>query len=79
MRKLGHQGEQQRRAREMVDRQADMGRALRRGGARGDVQDLGKRKRQYQFEPNPRPALRRMGERPAGPEQFTIATCIVFV
>ena len=41
MRELGHQGEQQRQAGEMVDRQADMGRALKRGGARGDVQDCG--------------------------------------
>ena len=74
MRELGHQGEQQRRGREMVDRQADLGRALRRGGARGDVVPLGKRKREYEFAPNPRPAMRRMGERPTGPQQFTIAT-----
>ena len=73
MRELGHQGEQRGRAREMVDRQADMGRALRRGGARGDVQDLGKRKRDQEFVPNPRPAMRRMGDRPSGPQQFDIA------
>jgi len=74
MRELGHQGEQARRGREMVDRMGDLGRAIRRGGARGDVVPLGKRKREYEFAPNPRPAMRRTGERPAGPQQFTIAT-----
>ena len=74
MRELGHQDEQQRRGREMVDRQADLGRALRRGGARGDVVPLGKRKREDEFAPNARPAMRRMGDRPPGPQQFTIAT-----
>ena len=53
MRELGHQSEQRRRGREMLDRQADLGRALRRGGARGDVQDLGKRKREYEFATEP--------------------------
>jgi len=74
MRELGHQREQARRAREMVDRQADLGRALRRGGQRGDVVPLGKRKRDDEFAPNPRPGMRRTGDRPAGPQQFTIAT-----
>ena len=72
MRELGHQSEQRRRGREMLDRQADLGRALRRGGARGDVVTLGKRKRDAEiFAPNPR---QRTGERPAGPQQFSIAT-----
>ena len=72
MRELGHQGEQARRGREMVDRMGDLGRALRRGGARGDVVPLGKRKRNAEaFAPNPR---KRIGDRPAGPQQFTIAT-----
>ena len=44
MRELGHQGEQARRGREMIDRRNDLGRAIRRGGARGDVVPLGKRK-----------------------------------
>ena len=37
MRELGHQGEQARRGREMVDRMSDLGRALRRGGRNEDV------------------------------------------
>ena len=72
MRELGHQGMQARRGRDMVDRMRDLGQAIRRGGARGDVVGPGKRKREAEeFAPNPR---QRIGERPAGPQQFTIAT-----
>ena len=72
MRELGHQGEQRRRGREMVDRMGDLGRAIRRGGARGDVVPLGKRKRDAEiFAPNTR---QRIGDRPVGPQQFSIAT-----
>ena len=71
MREIGHQSAQRRRAREMLDRQADLGRALRRGGARGDVVGTGKRKRDDAFVPNPR---RRTGDRPPGPQEFSIAT-----
>ena len=72
MRELGHQGMQARRGREMVDRQADLGRALRRRGARGDVVGPGKRKREAdEFAPNPR---QRIGDRPVGPQHFSIAT-----
>ena len=77
MRELGHQGMQARRGREMVDRQADLGRALRRGGAMGDVVPLGKRKRDAEvFAPNPR---QRTGDRAPGPQQFSIATWKVSV
>ncbi len=72
MREIHEQGMQRRRGREMVDRMGDLGRALRRRGARGDVVGPGKRKREEeQFAPEPR---RRVGERPIGPQQFTIAT-----
>ena len=74
MRELGHQGMQARRGREMVDRMGDLGRALRRGGQRGDVVVAGKRKREEEFTPNPRPAMRLLGDRPVGPQQFSIAT-----
>ena len=74
MRELGHRGEQARRGREMVDRMGDLGRALRRGGQRGDVVVAGKRKREQEFAPNPRPAMRLLGDRPVGPQQFSIAT-----
>ncbi len=71
MRELGHQGMQKRRASEMLDRKDDMGRALRRGGARGDVVGLGKRKRDAEeFAPNPR---QRKGDRPVGPQRFSIS------
>ena len=73
MRELGHQGEQTRRGREMVDRMGDLGRALIRGGAPGNVTGPGKRKRDG-FAPNPRPGGRRLGDRPPGPQQFNIAT-----
>ena len=71
MKEIGHQSAQRRRGREMLDRQADLGRALRRGGATGDVIGPGKRKRDDAFAPNPR---RRMGDRPQGPQEFSIAT-----
>ena len=72
MRELGHQGMQARRGREMVDRMGDLGRAIRRGGQRGDVVGPGKRKREEEeFAPVPR---RREGLRPAGPQMFSIAT-----
>ena len=75
MRELGHQGEQARRGREMVDRMSDLGRALRRGGRTGDVVGPGKRKRERdRFAPNPRPGVPRLGDRPPGPQQFNIAT-----
>ena len=71
MRELGHQGMQKRRASEMLDRKDDLGRALRRGGARGNVVGPGKRKRDAEeFAPNPR---RRTGDRPVGPQRFSIA------
>jgi hypothetical protein len=73
MRELGHAGEQARRGREMVDRMGDLGRALIRGGAPGNVNGPGKRKRDG-FAPNPRPGGRRLGDRPPGPQQFNIAT-----
>ena len=72
MRELGHQNAQPRRGREMVDRQADLGRALRRGGGQGDVVPLGKRKRDAEISgPNPR---QRTGDRAPGTQQFSIAT-----
>ena len=71
MRELGHKGEQHRKGREMVDRMGDLGRAIRRGGAQGDVVGPGKRKNEEVFAPNPR---RRTGDRPTGPQRFDIAT-----
>ena len=63
---------QGRKAGEMVDRMNDLGRALRRGGAQGDVAGPGKREREgEEFAPNPR---RRMGDRALGPQMFSIAT-----
>jgi hypothetical protein len=69
MRELGHQHAQTERKSEMLDRQNDMQRAIRRGGARGDVVPLGKRKRESQDAFVPR---RRTGERPTGPQRFRI-------
>ena len=69
MRELGHQHAQTERRSEMLDRQNDLQRAIRRGGARGDVVPLGKRKRESQDAFVPR---RRTGERPSGPQQFRI-------
>jgi hypothetical protein len=72
MRELHEQKMQTKRKSEMVDRMNDGRRALRRGGQRGDVVGPGKRKREAEvFAPNPR---QRIGDRPAGPQQFTIAT-----
>ena len=72
MRELGHQSAQRRRGREMVDRQTDLGRALRRGSTRGDVVGPEKHKRDLEeFAPNPR---RRIGDHPPGPQMFSIAT-----
>ncbi len=65
MQELGHQNNQAKRGREMLDRKNDLGRAIRRGGERGDVTGLGKRKRANEFDPNPR---RRT------PQHFSIAT-----
>ena len=70
MRELGHQHAQRERKTEMLDRQNDLQRAIRRGGARGDVVPLGKRRREDQDAFAPR---RRVGERPAGPQRFSIA------
>ena len=70
MRELGHKGEQHRKGREMVGRMGDLGRAIRRGGAQGDVVGPGKRKNEEVFAPNPR---RRTGDRPTGPQSFDIA------
>lgn len=72
MREVHEQGMHRRRAREMIDRMNDLGRAIRRGGAQGDVVAPGKRKRDFEeFVPNPR---RRIGDRPPGPQTFSIAT-----
>jgi hypothetical protein len=72
MREVHEQGMQRRRGREMVDRMSDLGRAIRRGGARGDIVGPGKRKREEEeFAPDPR---RRVGAGPAGPQRFSIAT-----
>ena len=70
MRELAERGAQARQGRETVDRMNDLGRALRRGGAPGDVEGPGKRKRAAQrFAPNTR---RRTGERPPGPQTFRL-------
>ena len=72
MREMAERGAQARQGRQTVDRMNDMGRALRRGGAPGDVEGPGKRKRTAQaFVPNPR---QRIGDRMTGPQQFNIAT-----
>ncbi len=71
MRELAERGAQAHQGRETIDRMNDLGRALRRGGAPGDVADPGKRKRgERRFVPNPR---RRVGDRPPGPQTFTLA------
>lgn len=72
MREIAEQGRQRARAAEMVDRMGDLRRAMRRGGARGDVVGPGKRKREEDtFEPNPRA---RRGDISTGPQRFSIAT-----
>ena len=43
---LGRQKTQETRKREMLDRRDDLRRAMRRGGAQGDVVPLGRRKRE---------------------------------
>ena len=74
MREIAEQGSQRTRAAEMVDRMGDLRRAIRRGGARGDVVGPGKRKREEdQFDPNP-PDRPKRGDRSTGPQRFTIAT-----
>jgi hypothetical protein len=74
MQELGDQHIQRRRRREMVDRMGDLGRAIRRGGAPGDVVAPGKRKRDAFeaeiFAPNPR---QRIGDRDPGPQRFSIS------
>ena len=72
MRELHEQRMQTKRKSEMLDRKDDLGRAIRRGGARGDVVGPGKRKREEEeFAPDPR---RRVGAGPTGPQRFSIAT-----
>ena len=67
MQVIGAQKAQRRRAGEMIDRQADLGRALRRGGERGDVVGPGKRKNEFAGGPfAPRQRIER--------EQYSIAT-----
>ena len=67
MQVIGAQKAQRRRAGEMLDRQADLGRALRRGGERGDVVGPGKRKNEFAGGPfAPRQRIAR--------EQYSIAT-----
>ena len=60
---LGYQKMQQSKKREMLDRQDDLRRAIRRGGKQGDVVPLGRRKREtnpvVENQPRRRP-------RPAG-------------
>ena len=70
MREIGHQGMQARRRTEMVERMNDGRRAIRRGGAMGDVVGPGKRKNEgppQEFRPR-----QRVGERPAGPQMFSL-------
>ena len=72
MRELGHQHAQTERKSEMLDRQNDLRRAVRRGGARGDVGVIGeKRKRSQDANPTFAPR-RRTGARPEGPQRFTL-------
>ena len=71
MRELGHAATQNQGRSEAIDRQNDLQRAVRRGGAYGNVVPLGKRKRS---PPNAflRQAQPRVGGRPAGPQRFSI-------
>ena len=74
MREIAEQGSQRTRAAEMADRMGDLRRAIRRGGARGDVVGPGKRKREDdRIDPNPSDRPRR-GDRLTGPQRFSIAT-----
>ena len=70
MRELGHAHTQAQGRSEMIDRQNDLQRAVRRGGGIGDVVPLGKRKRSPgAFS---RQAQPRVGGRPAGPQRFSL-------
>ena len=74
MREIAEKQLQQQRKVQMGQRHNDLRRALRRGGAPGDVpQALGKRKR---IDDDNRGAISRprTGERPLGPQMFSIAT-----
>ena len=71
MHELGHSKSQGEKRAAMGERRNDLDRAVRRGGAMGDVVGLGKRKREggdtSQFVPR-----RRVGERAPGPQTFTM-------
>ena len=72
MHELGHSKSQGEKRAAMGERRNDLDRAVRRGGAMGDVVGLGKREREggdtSQFVPR-----RRVGERAPGPQTFTLA------
>ena len=71
MQELGHAKSQGASSAAMGERMGDLARAVRRGGATGDVVGLGKRKREGA---GPRFAPRqRVGERAPGPQTFTMA------
>ena len=70
MQELGHSNSQGEKRAAMGERMGDLARAVRRGGATGDVVGPGKRKREGAgpgFVPR-----RRVGERAPGPQTFTI-------
>ena len=70
MQDLAERQKQARRGREMIDRRMDLGRAIRRGGERGDVVGPGRRKREDENrDPNLR---RRILDREPGPQRFTM-------
>ena len=72
MRELHEQKMQTKRKSEMLDRKDDLGRAIRRGGQRGDVVGPGKRKREAEdFFPNPR---QRISDITSKLQRFSIAT-----
>lgn len=71
MREVGQQGMQNRRRSEMVERVQEGRRAVRRGGAVGDVVSLGKRKLAQEGMPAFQPR-QRTGERRAGPQMFSL-------
>ena len=71
MQELGHAKSQGASSAGMKERMGDLARAVRRGGATGDVVGPGKRKRDSNgpsFVPR-----RRVGERAPGPQIFTMA------
>ena len=72
-RDIGQLHDQQNRRTEALERQNErssmQARAARRGGAVGDVVPLGKRVAAQE----PFTTRRRVGERPAGPQRFTMA------